>query len=145
MSQPGTSSLAKLIFEAEHYVNKQLDAFLKSQDRKITIESWLAMDTLSNDQGKSMKELCDNLHINDSTLTKLIDKMVKNALVYRRPDPKDRRKVLVYLSARGKKLHERLSAGVDACYNDLFIDYSTEDAHMLKTLLSDFVDRSRIK
>lgn len=33
--------------------------------------------------------------------------MIADNLVYRRPDPTDRRRVLLHLSARGRILHER--------------------------------------
>ena len=47
--------------------------------------------------------------LNHPTLTKMIDRMVSDSLVYRLHDPDDRRKVLMYSSDRGKKLAQRLN------------------------------------
>ena len=40
--------------------------------------------------------------LNHPTLTKMIDRMVSDTLVYRVQDPNDRRKVLMFISDRGK-------------------------------------------
>ena len=55
-----------------------------------------------------MSDLTQAALLNHPTLTKMIDRMVSDALVYRRPDPKDGRKVLIFISERGRALNERL-------------------------------------
>ena len=56
-------------------------------------------------------------------MTKVIDRMVANNLVYRRVDPADRRRVLVFLSARGRAAHRRLrpvgEASIDCLDDDV--------------------------
>jgi len=42
------------------------------------------------------------------TLTKAVDRLVESALVYRRQDEADRRRVAVYLADRGRDLVRRL-------------------------------------
>jgi hypothetical protein len=44
------------------------------------------------------------------TLTKIIDRMVSEALVYRIPDPEDRRKVRLAVSDKGRSLFARQNA-----------------------------------
>ncbi|MGW1008318.1 hypothetical protein [Streptomyces sp. NPDC002520] len=41
------------------------------------------------------------------SLTKLVYRMVADNLVYRRPDPAGRRRVLLHLTPRGRTLHRR--------------------------------------
>jgi DNA-binding MarR family transcriptional regulator len=43
------------------------------------------------------------------TLTKAVDQLVAANLEYRRADRHDRRRVLIYLTARGRHLHARLA------------------------------------
>lgn len=57
-----------------------------------------------------MGELADAVLLNHPTLTKMIDRMVSDALVYRVQDPDDRRKVLMFSSDRGKILCKRLNS-----------------------------------
>jgi DNA-binding MarR family transcriptional regulator len=49
-----------------------------------------------------MRELSEELTQNFPTLTKIINKMVAEALVYRLPDEQDRRKVRLFISDNGK-------------------------------------------
>lgn len=48
-----------------------------------------------------------------ATLTRVIDRLVEVSLIYRRGDLGDRRRVLVFLSARGRSLHRRLAAALE--------------------------------
>ena len=54
-----------------------------------------------------MGELADAVLLNHPTLTKMIDRMVSDTLVYRVQDPNDRRKVLMFISDRGKVLSKK--------------------------------------
>ncbi len=55
-----------------------------------------------------MRDLANVVLVDAASLTKVIDRMVVEALVFRAPDPEDRRKVLICLASKGKALYERL-------------------------------------
>ena len=74
------------------------------------MEQWRILKVLSDGDGHSMGELADAVLLNHPTLTKMIDRMVSDALVYRVQDPEDRRKVLMFSSDRGKILCKRLNS-----------------------------------
>jgi DNA-binding MarR family transcriptional regulator len=61
-----------------------------------------------------MSEIKDFVMLPGPTLTKLIDRMVANALVYRRGDVVDRRRVLVFLAPRGMTKYGVIRAAVDS-------------------------------
>ena len=54
-----------------------------------------------------MAELSDRLHVEKSTLTGLVDRAERRCLVYRTPDPADRRALRVALTEKG---HEAAAA-----------------------------------
>jgi DNA-binding MarR family transcriptional regulator len=54
-----------------------------------------------------MTEIADFAMLPAPTLTKLMDRMVSEGLVYRRADEVDRRRVLAYLAEGGRALYER--------------------------------------
>ena len=76
----------------------------------MPVEQWRILKVLSDGNGHSMGELADAVLLNHPTLTKMIDRMVSDALVYRVQDPEDRRKVLMFFSDRGKALCKRLNS-----------------------------------
>jgi DNA-binding MarR family transcriptional regulator len=67
------------------------------------------------------------------TLTKLVDRLVANSLVYRRIAVEDRRKVRIFLTTRGKRLHRRLSAIVERSQAELLAE--TPHGELLEELL----------
>ena len=66
--------------------------------------------------------------------TKIVDRLVESALVFRRPDERDRRRVLVFLSDRGRELHRRLAPDVQQAEHELAATLGP-DAHHLLVLL----------
>lgn len=79
---------------------------------KLTVDHYLVLDVLAECPGATMAELRDRTQIPAPTLTRVVDRLVSIAAVYREVDADDRRKVRVHPSARGKQLHTRLSATV---------------------------------
>ncbi len=55
-----------------------------------------------------MGELASAVLVDPATLTKIVDRMVSDALVYRAPSAQDRRRVLIFTAPKGKALHKRL-------------------------------------
>src|SRR6202008_766317 len=105
---PITEHLAYLLAQASREINRQLDARLRQEG--VPIEQWRILKVLSDGKGHSMGELADAVLLNHPTLTKMIDRMVSDSLVYRLQDADDRRKVLMYSSDRGNILCKRLNS-----------------------------------
>ena len=74
----------------------------------VTVEQWRILRALSDGHGHSMGDLAEAVLMPHPTLTKAVDRLVDDALVYRRQDAADRRRVAVYLSDRGRDLLARL-------------------------------------
>ena len=125
------SELNNLILKAEWHMSNQLNDFLKQNGGKITPAAWLVLETLADGQGMSMSTLCELTRTNDSTLTKVVDKMVNDSLVYRKADRDDRRKVLVFRSKRGASLYDKLKGPIEDSYKGAFPGCSDEQAQQL--------------
>jgi DNA-binding MarR family transcriptional regulator len=78
------------------------------QESGLGIDHWLAMDALASSAGLTMAELQATTLTAGPTLTRVVDRLVTQALAYREVDPFDRRKVRVFLSKRGTGLHRSL-------------------------------------
>lgn len=84
-------------------VNCRLKQALEAQlkPRGFSLHQYRVLEALDAQNGLPMGDLATRLLIDGPTLTKIIDKMVASAEVYRGPDPHDRRKVLIFLSRKG--------------------------------------------
>src|SRR5919107_3001859 len=109
--------LLHLLSHTQHRVTTQVAAALRKQ--RSSLEEWQVLSMLADGRGHSMSEIAEFALTPPPTMTKLIDRMVANNLVYRRVDPADRRRVLVFLAARGLAAHHRLRPEVEASINDL--------------------------
>lgn len=63
-------------------------------------------------RGSAMTGIATRIGVPAPTLTKIVDRLVESALVHRRVDETDRRRVLVFLSAHGRAVHDDLAPAV---------------------------------
>jgi len=104
-SEPSSPDLAHLLSHAERCLGRRLAAILAEEG--CSVDEWRVLSAVADGQGHPMSEIADHALMPAPTLTKLVDRMVAGNLVYRRPDPGDRRRVLLYLTARGRILYQR--------------------------------------
>lgn len=93
--------LAYLIASVNRQLEDELAETLKPEG--IPIEQFRILSALASVDGRAMRDLAGAVLIDPASLTKIIDRMVSDALVYRTLDPGDRRKVLICLAARARR------------------------------------------
>lgn len=104
--------LAHQLSRAERLLSGWMSALL--EEEHCTLEEWRVLKILADGQGHIMTEIAEFALLPAPTLTKLMDRMVSAALVYRRPDDRDRRRVLAYLAEHGRARYERAAARLAA-------------------------------
>jgi DNA-binding MarR family transcriptional regulator len=135
---PITEHLAYLLAQASREINRQLEARLRQEG--VPIEQWRILKVLSDGEGHSMGDLAEIVLLNHPTLTKMIDRMVSDAMVYRAQDPDDRRKVLMYISDRGRELTRRLNSLAQSQETHIAANYGNRATADLKRLLETLID-----
>lgn len=75
----------------------------------LTIDEWLIMDTIAGHGGITMSGLAQDTVLPAATLSRLVDRLVDEALLYRKANPFDRRQIQVYVSQRGMRLMEKIA------------------------------------
>lgn len=123
------SGLLQLLSRTQHHLTTRVAAALREQ--RSSLEEWRVLSLLADGSGHSMTEVAEFSLMPAPSATKLIDRMVSGNLVYRRVDPADRRRVLVFLSARGRATHRRLRPVVDAAIDTADDEPLRELAHEL--------------
>lgn len=137
---PITVHLAYLLAQANREINRQLDARLRAEG--VPVEQWRILKVLSDGNGRSMGDLAEAALLNHPTLTKTIDRMVADSLVYRISDPADRRKVLIFCSDRGKELAKRLAPLALGQEAHIAKNYGDKATAQLKRLLETLIERA---
>lgn len=135
---PLSEHLAYLLAQANREINRQLELRLSTEG--VPVEQWRILKVLYDGAGHSMGELADAVLLNHPTLTKMIDRMVSDSLVYRRQDAEDRRKVLMFISDRGKVLCKRLNSLAASQEAHILQNYGDKATGELKRLLENLID-----
>lgn len=100
------TALVQVLSRAERSVTRRLTEIVEAHGS--TVEQWRILTLLSDGQGHPMGELAEFAFVPSPTLTRIVDRMVNDNLVYRRIDADDRRRVLIVASTRGRKLYLKL-------------------------------------
>ena len=122
-------------------VNRQLENELEERLRPggVPIEQFRILEVLDATEPCAMGEIAAQSLIEPPTLTKIIDKMVADGLVYRSPDPNDRRRVLILMAPAGKALFKRLR-GVSSAQEQRLVELlESEGAAELRNLLRELI------
>lgn len=122
-------------------VNRQLENELEERLRPggVPIEQFRILEVLDATEPCAMGEIAAQSLIEPPTLTKIIDKMVADGLVYRSPDPNDRRRVLILMAPAGKALFKRLR-GVSSAQEQRLVELLESDgAAELRNLLRELI------
>ncbi|MER7815474.1 MarR family transcriptional regulator [Streptomyces sp. NPDC096153] len=125
--------LLHLLTRAERLSVRRVRLVLDEFD--CSIEAWRVFDLLSDGAGHNMTALAHHAFLPAPTLTKLIDQLVDENLVFRRVDPADRRRILAQLTPRGMRRLQRLSRAVRADWGELKPPPGQDEDEQLKTLL----------
>jgi DNA-binding MarR family transcriptional regulator len=113
-----TPKVTKAHYETLAALRHTLRAFLHfseaaAADAGLTARQHQAMLAIKGFAGRdhaSVGEVAQRLHLRHHSVVGLVDRLEKRQLVRRAPSKADRRRVDVYLTARGEALLEKLSA-----------------------------------
>ncbi|MEV1092570.1 MarR family winged helix-turn-helix transcriptional regulator [Streptomyces microflavus] len=104
--------LLHLLTRAERLAARRIQSVLDAFG--CSVDAWRVLDLLSGEEGRNMTSLAEDAALPAPTLTKIVDQLVDQNLVFRRVDPADRRRVLAQLTPRGLRRRRELSRAVRA-------------------------------
>ena len=135
--RPYDRQLSYLLARAHRQVHGDLQTILK--DKGIPVEQWRILQVLSDGRGRAMGELAEAVLMNHPALTKTIDRMIMRALVHRRHDSEDSRRVLVFISEFGQDLVAECDAEVGGYQDDLAARLGPRRSAQLVKLLDSLI------
>jgi DNA-binding MarR family transcriptional regulator len=133
--------LAQTLSRAERSVTRQLGCALEAEG--CTVEQWRILLLLADGRGHPMSEIAEFALIPAPSLTRLIDRMTTDGLVHRKVDERDRRRVRVHVTRRGRALHRRLGERLQREQLAMLAGVEPVEVQRLLDLLGALVDRLR--
>ena len=104
----------------------------------LTLTQLRVLFVLRAEDGASASALAERLNVTPSTLTRIVDRVVRQGLVRRDADNDDRRLVRHYLSSTGANTVEELERGGRARMNRVMDRLSAAQLERLVLALDDF-------
>lgn len=106
----------------------------------VTHEQWPLLKWLWVKDGISQKELSETSFKDQSTITRILDKLERRGLIRRQADSTDRRVSLIYLTTEGLKIRESLTLLAQQALEQALQGLSEQEKVQLKNLLNRISD-----
>ena len=97
--------------------------------------AWRVLSTLADRDGHSVNNLAELCVVERSNLSKLLDSMERDGLIERVAPEGDRRKILIYLSDKGRDLFERSLPAVLRSYATFLAGISPSEMNVFMDVL----------
>ncbi len=133
--------LLYLLARASHVVSAEFHSVLRRAGVQVPV--WRVLATLSGSPGETVSGLADTCLLQQPTMTKLLDRMVRDGLVKRLPDARDRRVVRIQMTPRGESMVADLLVSAKKHETDLLARHPEIDAMQMKTLMRGLIARHR--
>lgn len=104
--------------------------------KNLTIAEANAIYAIGPDEPKTMKQIAKTLGVAVSTPTRTIDRLLEKGFVNRTVGEKDRRKLLIALTPKGKELLEDIDKENLEITRKMLKGLSNEEIEMFKKILS---------
>lgn len=91
----------------------------RAKNHGTTRAQWIVLFRLRQQEGLSQVDLADVLELQPISLVRLLDRLVDQKLLERRPHPTDRRANQLYLTPTGRELVDDLDGLRDEIANDV--------------------------
>ncbi len=130
-----TEQLGYLIARANRLIEDDLARRLSANG--IAVEQYRVLKSLEEEGPLPMGRLAERVLVEPATLTKIIDRMVRETLVFRVPDEKDRRKVRVALSSAGVAMCRQLEEIGDDHERHISDTFGADGLGDVRRILSD--------
>ncbi len=131
--------LGHSMHELRSYVRQYIQVKIKEHSVNITFEMLEVMSFIWKKDGSNQQEIADETLRDKSSMTYLIDNLVKRGLVKRVEDENDRRNKLIFLTEQGKALKEQLNPWVAEVYDIAIADLETASLQDSVVLLNKMI------
>ena len=105
------------------HTNKVLHQFInrkfKEEELDVTIEQWPILMMLTLTPNATQQELAEETNKDKTTITSILNVMVKNGLIERQPDVTDKRKNSIQITLKGNQVREKVFRVFQKCNSEI--------------------------
>ena len=103
----------------------------------LTLPQILLLSSIS-DEGVDMSSLSKQMGVDNSTMTRLIDVLIRNGWAIKYKNKKDGRVVMVEITKKGEVLQKEIDKNIDKFGYEIYNSISQEDREEVMEILTEF-------
>lgn len=123
------------IHRVNQAVRQRVLSRFRARGHVLSAPQWEILSLLWQRDGMTQTMLAEASATDKASITRIVDRMVAEGLVERRPDPDDRRAFRIHLEESGKELHQELVPIVGGVIQQAFEGIDPEEQAALKITL----------
>lgn len=132
------SKISKIRSEVFNYIESELR---KRGIEGLVVSHGNILDILYDNSGKlTMKEISEGINRSKSTVTQLVDKLLKDGYVIKESNLEDKRSSYIVLTEKGLGIKKDFREISDNVIREFFKDFTEEEAEILLSLLDRVID-----
>lgn len=117
-------------------INRMMYRNFRKEGLDITPEQWTVLAFLWKDDGVTQQTLCNSTFKDKPSMTRLIDNLAKQKLVYRNASTSDRRSNYIHLTELGKSIKDKANKAVYATMDAALAGIDEEGLKQVRSLLA---------
>lgn len=117
-------------------INRMMYRNFRKEGLDITPEQWTVLAFLWREDGVTQQTLCNATFKDKPSMTRLIDNLTKQNLVYRNASTKDRRSNYIYLTDLGKSLKDKANKSVYQTVDSALAGVEEEGLKQVRNILA---------
>lgn len=129
--------LGYLLARCSYEVSAQFHQKLKEEG--VPVITWRVLSSIRN-RADTVNQLAKKVLVNQSTLSKALDRMERDKLISRERDPEFRSKIIVQITKQGMKVIDRLIDIANQHEEETFNRLSESDMQDLRGLLKKLIN-----
>ena len=133
--------LLYLLARASHLVSAEFHSVLRRAG--VAVPVWRVLATLAGSPGETVSGLAESCLLQQPTMTKLLDRMVRDGLVKRLPDARDRRVVRIQMTPRGESVVTELLESAKKHETEVLARHPELNSMAIKDLLRGMIASHR--
>lgn len=159
MPTRNSQSAAKPIYAAKRYVSQDSPVYLMNQlrtkyiatldsalaEQDITAAQWGILRMIFDGRGNTAAALCRHYGYDTGSMTRMIDRLADKGLIQRERCGRDRRQVLLALTADGEKMVESGAFKVVAALNHYLAGFNSDEVELLTSFLRRMLSNADIE
>ena len=96
-----------LMSEISSLVQSDIEQLFKQEKLKITVEQFSVLAILWYEEGINQQTVANRLNRDKTTITRIVERMVKKVLIVQVPDQLDKRNKRLFLTEKGRSLQQK--------------------------------------